>query len=649
MPAKALLALLALACSAVAQSNFSLPSTWPQVYPGQPNATYGPTWQSYFEVTDPLPNITWCPPRTLPRSFAGNMPVQRAGHPNDTLFFWGFEKENGSLTASAHERLDEPWGIWLNGGPGSSSMAGLTLENGPIHINDDYSISANNYSWDTIADYVWIDQPVGTGWSTADATGYVADEDQMGIDFFNFLDNLVKVFPSLAKRPLHLTGESYAGTYIPYITKTYFGLKNPPVNLAKIAIGDGTLGSGVTFEILPVIAIIETYPQLIGYDTEVYSWFKEQEHLCGYDLNLTYPQTGGHFPDLQLVAPTDPNGPGARFKSKTSVRLSKAAFVKDVNTRLAKREEGGAQLQKLKRDLTGRANGTIDSWYGCDLYNEVIEYAVNYTYPWNLQAKDGSGFDVYNIPDALFPAAPQDPSVFLNDNRTRTAIHAPTSFDWVESIEYPFGNGSALGDPSVEPMAFLSELATNATKHNVGVVIYSGNDDSLVSHRGSEVVIQNTTFGGIQGFTRKPSTPWYDLSGTFAGIIHQERNWTYALVKGAGHLVPFYQPQSAYALAQQFIFGSNRTGFVSSSGVVGGESKALSGDILPEADAPIFIGSAVTQSSVYGASATVAAWNAFIATAAPTGDLAPTTTAHASSATRPASITTVPASSTAKY
>lgn len=38
--------------------------------------------------------------------------MQRAGHPNDTLFFWAFEKENGSLTTDS----DEPWAIWLNGG-----------------------------------------------------------------------------------------------------------------------------------------------------------------------------------------------------------------------------------------------------------------------------------------------------------------------------------------------------------------------------------------------------------------------------------------------------------------------------------------------------------------------------------------------------
>ena len=90
-----------------------------------------------------------------------------------------------------------------------------------------------------------------------------------------FLENLVKVFPSLAQRPLYLTGESYAGTYIvrinifaywvrvlladqwaqPYIMKTYFGMTNPPVKLAKVAIGDGTLGSFVEFEYLPTVGL----------------------------------------------------------------------------------------------------------------------------------------------------------------------------------------------------------------------------------------------------------------------------------------------------------------------------------------------------------------------------------------------------------
>ena len=65
-----------------------------------------------FEVTKPLPNVTF----PLSRSWAGNIGVDRPGHPNNTLFFWAFEQEHGSLTAPANDKNEKPWGIWLNGG-----------------------------------------------------------------------------------------------------------------------------------------------------------------------------------------------------------------------------------------------------------------------------------------------------------------------------------------------------------------------------------------------------------------------------------------------------------------------------------------------------------------------------------------------------
>ena len=65
-----------------------------------------------FEVVEPLPNVSF----PINRNWAGNIRVNRTGHQNDTLFFWGFEREEGSLTAPAHGGSNEPWAIWLNGG-----------------------------------------------------------------------------------------------------------------------------------------------------------------------------------------------------------------------------------------------------------------------------------------------------------------------------------------------------------------------------------------------------------------------------------------------------------------------------------------------------------------------------------------------------
>ncbi|KAJ8469599.1 hypothetical protein ONZ45_g16841 [Pleurotus djamor] len=592
------------------------PSTFPHIYPGKPSGDLSPAYQSYYEVTEPLPNVTF----DVGRMFAGNIPVGRQGHPNDTYFFWAFEKTNGSLTSAANASTD-PWGIWLNGGPGSSSMYGVLLENGPIRVNYDYSISQNNYSWNKVADYIWIDQPVGIGFSTADANGYIDSEEQMAIDFFGFLTNLVKVFPSLATRPLHLTGESYAGVYIPYILKRYFEMTNPPVKIAAIAIGDGSIAAGQVFELLPALSVIETYPQIIGYDTEVYEYFKEQNHLCGYDVNLTYPQNG-IIPSIPVTQPTQREIPyylqqhsllhtlTRRDGSPSSWMSSKRAFNQEVERRYL--ESGGgadtsirkrdrhAKREAWKRDLTGRANGTIDPWYGCFLFDEFMDYAKNFTFPWSENDDPNDlGFGIYYVPDALSPQAPTDASVFLNDNRTRAALHAPTSKDWALTFPFPFGE--LTFDPSPEPMVFLTDLATNATAHNVSVILYSGNDDALIAHRGTEITIQNTTFGGIQGFTRKPSTPWFDDSGNPAGIIRQERGWTYVLFQGAGHIVPAKKPAAALTFLREFVFGNNQTGLVTASSdgtvsVQGGENSTLAADILPGQD-EIYIGAGATQST----------------------------------------------------
>ncbi|KAI0079340.1 alpha/beta-hydrolase [Panus rudis PR-1116 ss-1] len=600
-------------------------SSWPHDYPGKPSGDFSPEWQDYFEVKGPLPNVTF----PISRSFAGNIGVNRPGHPNDTLFFWGFEKQNGSLTNANNTA---PWGIWLNGGPGSSSMLGLLFENGPIHVNGDYSVSGNNFSWNVLADYFWIDQPVGTGWATADLEGYAQDEDELGRDFWGFADNLVKVFPNLKSRPLYLTGESYAGRYIPYITKTYFGLQNPPVKIAKIAIGDGSLGSDQVATELPTVAVLETFPQLISYNQEVLAYFKKQEDLCGYNLTLTYPQKGGHFPTL--------NAPIAPMFQQSSSRLARSRFLFNRFSRraltsgeekrseedaalLAKREE---QRLEWKRDLSGRANGTIDPFYGCALWEEMIEYALNFSLPWSLsnytENGDISAINVYYIPDALNPETPLDGTVFLNNNRTRAAIHAPTSKNWVPSINYPFALSVASPYPlsvidiHCRSMAFLSELATNTSKHNIPIVFYSGNDDSLDSHR------VNMTFGGIQGFTRKPSTPWYDDDGNVAGIVHQERGLTFLIFSRAGHQVPLYQPAQALTFLREYILGNNQTGLVVGSGptatVVGGENPTIfANNIIPGQDG-IYVGSVFTASTVFYPAATIAAWRKFADSALPT-------------------------------
>ncbi|KAJ7202096.1 alpha/beta-hydrolase [Mycena pura] len=598
-----------------------IPSTFPHAYAGVPSTDFGTDWQQYFEVTESLPNIT----QPLTRSFAGNVGVNRDGHPNATLFFWAFEKTNGSLTS---DTSTEPWIIWLNGGPGASSMMGLLTENGPIRVTGTFPIVQNNFSWHQLADTFWIDQPVGTGYSTSDSTGYIADEDQMGEDFVGFLSNIVKIFPSLATRPLYLMGESYAGTFIPYITKTIFASQSPSVTLKKISIGNGVLGSLAVTEELPTLTTIETYPQLINYDPEVYDYFKAQEHLCGYDLNLTYPQNG-LFPTLRRPHRSTNPAPAnyslnRRAGYKTTVAAFRTELANKAITNLKKRELQEREERRVlwKRSIAERPDDTLDPFYRCSLFAEMWDYALNFTFPWTV-----GGQDQHDIPDALYPEVPSHLGAFMNDDETRAALHAPTSKNWASAFAYPFGTMRDCIDLArhsthhIRPMTFLTDLATAASARNVSIVFYSGNDDSLAPHRGTEVVIQNMTFGGVQGFTRKPSTPFTDDDGNFAGIVHQERGLTYALFQNAGHLVPQNAPAAAFVFVRDFVLGSNTTGLVDSNTatVNGGEDPELARDVLP-GNPFIYIGdgSSGTTASTAWPSATVAAWNAFIATATAT-------------------------------
>ncbi len=109
-------------------------------------------------------------------------------------------------------------------------------------------------------------------------------------------------------------------------------------------------------------------------------------HLCGFDINLTYPQHG-HFPTLGDVSETASSGSErALKKSRVKSLLAIDARMKRSDVQARSLEPGSERMQKRdqwKRYLTGRPNGTIDPWYGCDVYDEMIDYALNFSLPWS--------------------------------------------------------------------------------------------------------------------------------------------------------------------------------------------------------------------------------------------------------------------------
>lgn len=120
---------------------------------------------------------------------------------------------------------ETPVVLWLNGGPGSSSMFGLFTENGPFFINDDddaASIRLNPHSWHTKFSMLFVDQPAGTGFSYTATDGFCQNITQVARELHVGLKEFFQLFPSLRNNPFYITGESYAGKYIPAVANEIF-------------------------------------------------------------------------------------------------------------------------------------------------------------------------------------------------------------------------------------------------------------------------------------------------------------------------------------------------------------------------------------------------------------------------------------------
>ncbi|XP_060527439.1 venom serine carboxypeptidase-like [Cylas formicarius] len=165
-------------------------------------------------------------------SYAGYFTVDKAYNSNQ--WFWFFPSEN--------DYENDPVLLWLQGGPGSSSLFALFTENGPFIIDGDLNVTIREIYWSQFHSVLYIDNPVGSGFSFTDEDGYAQNETKVGSDLYNSLLQFFTLFPELQNNDFFLTGESYAGKYVPAIGYTIHQ-NNPTadlkINLKGLIIGNG--------------------------------------------------------------------------------------------------------------------------------------------------------------------------------------------------------------------------------------------------------------------------------------------------------------------------------------------------------------------------------------------------------------------------
>ena len=205
------------------------------------------------------------------KHFSGYLPTGKATGVAGQLHYWLIESEHSPETA--------PVALWLNGGPGASSLVGLLTENGQVATNvnslnasDPESTAVpklfyNPYSWSQVANVLYLEQPKGVGFSFCEDPESCTNTDESTAEdackctrslcvgllsglkssgcideaLVNFFDTK---FPEYKSTDFYITGESYAGTYIPMIMDVADKKGGLP-NLKGAAIGDGCYGNSI--------------------------------------------------------------------------------------------------------------------------------------------------------------------------------------------------------------------------------------------------------------------------------------------------------------------------------------------------------------------------------------------------------------------
>lgn len=435
-----------------------------------------------FEVPTRLPNISV----EIPPSWGGYQPVSQ--QPNETrqIYFWLFPA-TGKV---GHDDLV----VWFNGGPGCSSLSGVLAEEGPVKLNNvTGKVEFNKFSWTNLTNMLWVDQPVGTGFSRGKAKNLSMVE--VAKEFNGFLISLYRTFPKLHGKKLWLAGESYAGKFIPLIADQIYKEADrngkAGINLKGISMADAFFMNDMVGKELPAMQFARQHFKEMNITDKDLRILEKKAEKIGIDK---YTETFLKYP---------PNGPlpvPKSFNKSDSVYSAFKEIAKKANPCFSPFyviSTAPCPLNPLGQNITTEKTYK-DNYFNLNPSVKPLIHADNVTY---VQCSQAKGFEAMQKSKTEFPLHTVLPSVIEKSNRT---------------------------------------------------VILHGMLDYVMLPNGSALAIQNMTWGGKQGFQRPP-VQRVMVDGEEAGTFQNERKLTFITVNGASHMISAYKPKPSYKIMQYML------------------------------------------------------------------------------------------------
>ncbi|EPS25504.1 hypothetical protein POX_c03886 [Penicillium oxalicum] len=441
------------------------------------------------------------------KSYSGYADVGEHEH----IFWWFFEARNKDPT-------EAPLTVWINGGPGSSSMIGLFQELGPCGVDADGNPYNNPYSWSNASNMLFIDQPTTVGLSYsipvpgykdngaiiqlpnntcpdyAEGTGTCGTYSKADIglvpnstqgaapNMWKTLQGFMGAFPQYSRNGFSFTTESYGGHYGPVFNE-YFLQQNAKKipGAIKIQLENVLIGNG---------------------------WF---DPLIQYQAYYNYSVFPGNTYDY------DPYN--ASIKEKWYNNLY---------------GKGNCVDQTKECYATGR--------------NDICANADNFcAYNVELMFDTYSGRDEYDMRELSPDPFPYEYYVdYLNSPKVQAAIGAYQNFSESSStVSNAFSN---TGDDDRESNTI--EDVRKLLKAGVQVVMYFGDADYNCNWLGGQVIAEEIDAPGYKdaGFVNITTS-----DGVVHGQVRQSELYSFVRIYESGHEVPFYQPLASLELFERVL------------------------------------------------------------------------------------------------
>lgn len=154
----------------------------------------------------------------------------------------GVERSNVSLYYMLFMARDEnpkaPLLLYLEGGPGTSSMHGLFFQNGPFRLQPDGTLVRNEFSFNNFADVIYVDQPVGTGFSNCTNHSLIPrHEREIVVDLAVFLNHFLHEHTQYDGRPLFLLSQGFGSHFAISLAHFIVHSRVMHANLQGVALG----------------------------------------------------------------------------------------------------------------------------------------------------------------------------------------------------------------------------------------------------------------------------------------------------------------------------------------------------------------------------------------------------------------------------